>query len=66
MTSVATIDAILLLRQRCDRLALPAEYHNQVFEKYWFTTFGSDQPHALQRGMPVASDDDVVMDGDAQ
>ena len=26
----------------------------------------SDQPHALQRGMPVAPDDDVVMHGDAQ
>src|SRR3984957_1845401 len=25
-----------------------------------------DEPHTLQRGMPIASDDDVVMHGDAQ
>ena len=26
----------------------------------------SNQPHALQRGMSVASNDDVIMNGDAQ
>ena len=26
---------------------------------------GSDQSHALERGMPVASDDDVIMNCDA-
>ena len=26
----------------------------------------SDQPHSPERGMPVASDNDVIMDGDAQ
>jgi hypothetical protein len=59
-------DAVRLLRQRCDRSALVAAFPNQVFEKYWFKTVVSDQPHALQRGMSVASNDDVIMNGDAQ